>query len=680
MSGRQPLGDTPSGMLMFRGRVARFLTARPRRLKQAVMIGTDCLLAVGTMWMAFSLRYEVLFVPFEWRQVFVFVLGPMLAIPIFARFGMYHAIFRYSGIGATAAIAQAIPVYTLLFAASVLAVNLPGVPRAVSLIQPMIFAWAIVAVRGIASFIVSSPLDFEARSSRERLLIFGAGTSGIDTLNALYTSRESRVVGFIDDDPRKTNRQIRGVTVMTRKAAEAMLARKEVDGVLLALPRVSRTDRNAILEWLRPYSIHVRSIPSVQELVAGNLSISNVRDLDIDDLLGRDVVAPDLNLLMPAHAERTVMITGAGGSIGSELCRQLLRLRPKRMLLVEQSEFALYAIDQELAALAEHEKINVDLVPILCDVRRAERVERLMVHWHPTVVYHAAAYKHVPLVEFNPGEGIGTNVLGTFNVARAAARAGVERFVLISTDKAVRPTNVMGASKRFAEIVLQALAAEHIVLFDTAEKPIEVATIFTMVRFGNVLGSSGSVVPLFRNQIAAGGPVTVTHSEVTRYFMSIPEAAQLVLHAGAIAKGGEVFLLDMGEPVRIVDLARRMIELSGATVRDAANPAGDIEIRISGLRPGEKLYEELLIDATAKPTSHPAIVQANEKTWGWPQVHGQLAAVETAIMANDVTAMRAILAGLVDGFASEGVIADNLHRPVETRTNSAAVADELVKI
>jgi FlaA1/EpsC-like NDP-sugar epimerase len=420
-----------------------------------------------------------------------------------------------------------------------------------------------------------------------------------------------------------------------------------ISDVLLAMPSLNRKRRNEILAEIRRAHVSVRTLPSMSDLAQGKVSISDLRELDIDDLLGRDPVSPNHILLGKSILDKVVLVTGAGGSIGSELCRQILIIGPQKLLLIEQSEFALYAIHQELEErLTER---NVHLVPLLASVQDEERMHEIMSTWRPDTVYHAAAYKHVPLVEHNPAEGIKNNVLGTLKAAQAAARNGVADFVLISTDKAVRPTNIMGASKRMAEMVLQALAAASS------------GTKFAMVRFGNVLGSSGSVVPRFRQQIRDGGPITLTHPEITRYFMTIPEAAQLVIQAGAMAKGGDVFVLDMGQPVKIQDLARRMVELSGLEVRDEENPDGDIAIEVTGLRPGEKLYEELLIGDNPKATSHPRIMKAHEDFLAWGDLEQRLLALQAGLEANDVGVVRLMLKELVSGYEPSGDIVDWVH-------------------
>jgi FlaA1/EpsC-like NDP-sugar epimerase len=455
------------------------------------------------------------------------------------------------------------------------------------------------------------------------------------------------VVGFLDDDDRLHGQVLNGLTVYGHDDLPGLIESQGVTDVLLALPTVQRKRRNQILERMLAYHIAVRTLPTLGDLAQGKVTISDVKELDIDDLLGREPVIPNHILLGKCVTDKVVLVTGAGGSIGSELCRQIIRLEPLTLLLVEQSEYALYELHQELIgrsdAVAEK---RISLVPLLASVRDEVRMREIMSTWQPHTVYHSAAYKHVPLVEHNPAEGVRNNVFGTMTAARVAAEQGVADFVLISTDKAVRPTNIMGASKRFAEIVLQALA-------ENASR-----TKFSMVRFGNVLGSSGSVVPKFRQQIRDGGPITLTHADITRYFMTIPEAAQLVIQAGAMAKGGDVFVLDMGQPVKIMDLARRMIELSGLMVQDEQNPEGDIEIQITGLRPGEKLYEELLIGDNPAATSHPRIMKAHDDFLPWPSLEEKLNTLSIALNVNDVDVIKAMLEQVVSGYQPNENIVD----------------------
>jgi FlaA1/EpsC-like NDP-sugar epimerase len=419
-----------------------------------------------------------------------------------------------------------------------------------------------------------------------------------------------------------------------------LVAQQGVTDILLALPSASRERRNAILASLQALPVHIRTLPSLADLASGRVTVQDIRELDVEDLLGRAPVPPDAALLARDLAGQVVLVTGAGGSIGGELTRQIVLQQPRQLLLLDHNEFGLYSIHQELQALCAARGLAVELVPLLGSVAHYAHLLALCAQYRPATVYHAAAYKHVPMVECNAGQGVLNNVFGTLNTARAALHSGVQRFVLVSTDKAVRPTNVMGATKRMAELVLQALAADN------------PATCFTMVRFGNVLDSSGSVVPLFRRQLAAGGPLTVTHAEVTRYFMTIPEAAQLVLQAGAMAAGGDVFVLDMGEPVKIMDLARRVVQLSGLTVRDAASPTGDIEIAITGLRPGEKLYEELLIGDNPERTTHPRIMKAHEHLVPWSTLAPALQTLELAAQQDDLPAIKAFLQQHVQGYPS----------------------------
>ena len=464
---------------------------------------------------------------------------------------------------------------------------------------------------------------------------------------AMANSHQMQVVGFLDDDDRLHGHVLHGLPIYSPAHLQGLVSALSVSDVLLAIPSVSRQRRNEILAEIRKAHVAVRTLPCLTELAQGKVHVSDIRELDIDDLLGRDPVTPNYIMLAKNILDKVVLVTGAGGSIGSELCRQIIDIGPKKLLLLELNEFALYSIHQELEEKLAGRAIHV--VPLLASVQDGDRLREIMAAWRPHTVYHAAAYKHVPLVEHNPAEGIKNNVLGTLEAAQAAARIGVADFVLIGTDKAVRPTNIMGASKRLAEMVLQALAATSS------------GTKFTMVRFGNVLGSSGSVVPRFRQQIRDGGPITLTHPEITRYFMTIPEAAQLVIQAGAMARGGDVFVLDMGQPVRIMDLARRMIELSGLQVKDEENPDGDIEIEITGLRPGEKLYEELLIGDNPSPTSHPRIMKAQEGFMEWSELNLRLAALQQALDLNDVGVLRQMLQELVSGYAPSGGIVDWVH-------------------
>jgi FlaA1/EpsC-like NDP-sugar epimerase len=475
-------------------------------------------------------------------------------------------------------------------------------------------------------------------------LIYGAGRTGQQLAAALRNSAEMQIVGFLDDDDQLCGHVINGLPVYPPSKLGNLSKTLLVTSVLLAMPSISRNRRNEILNSLGSVRISVRTLPSVIDLARGKVTVSDLRELDIDDLLGREPIMPNNILLNINIIGKTILVTGAGGSIGSELCRQIVAIGPKTLLLIEQSEFALYAIHKELEERLLDRAIK--LIPLLASVRDADRIHEIMSTWHPNTVYHAAAYKHVPLVEHNPAEGIKNNLLGTVCVARSAAENGVSYFGLISTDKAVRPTNVMGVSKRIAELALLAISE------------ISSSTKFSIVRFGNVLGSSGSVVPKFRQQIRNGEPITLTHPEITRFFMTVSEAAQLVIQAGAMSNGGDVFVLDMGDPVKIVDLARRMIELSGLRVKDEKNPNGDIEIKITGLRPGEKLYEELLLGNNPQSTSHCRIMKANEKFIPWVMLKEKLDALEIALNENDVSTIRSMLRQLVAEYEPSDKIVD----------------------
>ena len=624
----------------------------PRVAKFMLVMAFDTVMAVVAMWMAFSLRLDMLHQPYG-TQWIAYGLAPLLAIPVFIRFGLYRAIFRYTGLAALVATAQAVAVYGALLFTLLLWNQWPGIPRTIGLLQPLIFLVLVGTSRALVRFWLSDAGKV-ARQSEGRLLIYGAGSAGVQTATAIGITGQYKLVGFIDDDAAKHRRSINGAPVFGPDEIPDIVTKHQVTDILLALPSVTRERRNSIIESLRGLPVHIRTLPAWADLASGRVTVRDFRELDVEDLLGRTPVPPDADLLARDLTGRVVLVSGAGGSIGSELCRQIVLQRPRQLLLVEHSEFALYAIHQELQALCAAGELTTELVPLLGSVRNYPRMSALFKRYRPAMVYHAAAYKHVPMVEGNAGEGIVNNVFGTLNMARAALENSVARFVLISTDKAVRPTNVMGASKRMAELVLQALAGDRAPAFFDGAAGTGMAqanhTCFTMVRFGNVLDSSGSVVPLFRRQLAEGGPLTVTHAEVTRYFMTIPEAAQLVLQAGAMAVGGDVFVLDMGAPVKIMDLARRVVELSGLTVREDGAATGDIAIQISGLRPGEKLYEELLIGDNPERTAHPRIMKAHEPCLPWVELTPELQALGAAAQADDVPAIKAMLKRLVQGY------------------------------
>jgi len=613
--------------------------AWPRATKQLVVMALDVVLALAATWIAFSLRYSTLNWP-TGAQWWVYGLTPVLALPVFVKFGLYRAIFRYTGRAALTATGQAIGVYACLLTTVLLWRHWVGVPRTLGLLQPLIFLLLVGASRAWARFWLTN-LSNARHQSEGRLLIYGAGAAGVQTASALVDSGQYALLGFVDDDTVKVGRSINGVPVFAPSQVPAVVTRQGVTDILLALPSASRERRNTIIDSLRALPVHIRSLPGLADLASGRVTVQDFHELDVEDLLGRTPVPPDAALLARDLFGQVVLVTGAGGSIGSELARQIVLQKPRQLLLFDHNEFGLYRIHQELQGLCATRSLPVELVALLGSVANLSRLQAICAAYRPATVYHAAAYKHVPLVESNVGEGVANNVFGTLNMAHAAQASGVRRFVLVSTDKAVRPTNVMGASKRLAELVLQALAA------DTTQGS---STCFTMVRFGNVLNSSGSVVPLFRRQLAAGGPLTVTHPEVTRYFMTIPEAAQLVLQAGAMAEGGDVFVLDMGAPVKIMDLAQRMVQLGGLTVRDKNHPRGDIEVTITGLRPGEKLFEELLIGNKPERTAHPRIMKAHEPFMPWAQLTQELKLLEAATALGDLVAIKAFLQKHVHGY------------------------------
>ena len=583
-------------------------------------------------------------------------------------------------------VGRAMLLYSVAFATIFTFWGVDGVPRTVGLIQPMLLLLLVGASRALARVWLGGLYHQQSRkASLPQALIYGAGSAGRQLASAMANSPEIRVVGFIDDDDRLHGHVLNGLPIHNPADLAEMLNFSPITDVLLALPSVSRQRRNEILNALKLHKVAVRTLPGLSDIATGKVRLSDVRELDIDDLLGREPVKPNGLLLNLNTHGKTVLVTGAGGSIGSELCRQILKTNPKQLLLLEMSEFALYQIHQELQAILAGDRLSfsesvegdasersdapyIEIVPLLASVCDEGRMDEIMSVWKPQTVYHAAAYKHVPLVEHNPVEGVRNNVWGTRVCAEAAMRHGVRNFVLVSTDKAVRPTNIMGATKRLAEMVLQALAEVNADPTAKGGRALTVNTTFSMVRFGNVLGSSGSVVPLFREQIKNGGPITLTHTGITRYFMTIPEAAQLVIQAGAMGQGGDVFVLDMGQPVKIIDLARRMVELSGMTVRDELHPDGDIALTVTGLRPGEKLYEELLIGDNPKSTQHPRIMKAQEQFTRWPELEQKLNALSISMSINDVPAIRGQLQDLVSGYQPSGEVVDWVHLALNRKT------------
>ncbi len=632
----------------------QFLFSLKRSHKRAVSVLIDFVFLTLAFWFAMVVRLdsvESLAAPALWGLVFI--MSP-LSIAAFIKLGLYRAVLRYMGLQALSAIFIGVVFSTVCLVTLSYFLGI-DIPRTV----PFIYAAFAIVFIGGSRGIIRSAVGSGMKRNGAPVIIYGAGVSGRQLLMSLAHSQEYHPIAFVDDDKSIQGAIIQGVSVHSPNAIAKFAESHESIKVLLAMPSVSRGRRQEILFELEQLSLKVLTIPAMADIVSGEKQYSDVKEVEIEDLLGRDSVAPREDLLALNIKNKVVMVTGAGGSIGSELCRQILKSQPKKLVLFEVSEFALYSIERELITTAKELDLKIEILPMLGSIQDKERVERVMASFAVNTVYHAAAYKHVPLVEHNVVEGVRNNILGTLYTAQAAIATNVDTFVLVSTDKAVRPTNVMGTTKRMAELALQALAKE------------EHSTRFCMVRFGNVLGSSGSVVPLFRKQIAAGGPVTVTHPDITRFFMTIPEASQLVIQAGAMGKGGDVFVLDMGESVRIVDLAEKMIRLSGYEVKNSSNPNGDIEIKFSGLRPGEKLYEELLIGDDVTGTEHERIMTANETFLPWDEFEQLIGELSSACEELQHDVIRKILLEAPTGFNPTDGICDLVWKQVQEGKSKA---------
>lgn len=612
----------------------------PRVGKQAVVLLTDICIIQISLYLALVLRYESLAVqPSQlWPMALV---APLIALPIFASFGLYNAVMRYVGFHALTSTAKAAFLYALALATWLHFFDAQQLPRSLPAIHGLLTLLMIGTTRALArSWLAQAHNSAPNALPRKRTLIFGAGSAGVQLALALAHSREMMPVAFVDDDAKLHGKHIAGLKVFARQELEKVVTSEKISEVLLAIPSTSRFVRNEIITALEKLPVQVRTLPGVAHLAEGKVKTSDLRDVEIEDLLGRDPVPPNVELLKANITGKAVMVTGAGGSIGSELCRQILAQHPRVLVLFELNEYALYAIEQDLNA--QHTAFVKNIKPILGSVTDPDKLKLVYERFGIQTVFHAAAYKHVPMVEKNPCAGAYNNILGTWHAAQQAKDHGVETFVLVSTDKAVRPTNTMGTTKRVAELILQALHHAG-----------GSSTRFVMVRFGNVLGSSGSVVPVFREQIKHGGPVTVTDPRIIRYFMTIPEAAQLVIQAGAMGHGGDVFVLDMGEPVKILDMARKMINLSGLSVRDEDHPVGDIEVAFTGLRPGEKLYEELLIGDNVSPTNHSRIMRANEQTLALDVLKRLICNIKLACRDNNSDGLRTLLSEAVQEFSPQ---------------------------
>ncbi len=624
----------------------------PRYAKQVLAIFSDSALCVIATWIAFYLRLDKA-VLLQGNSFLAAIISIVFAITIFWFAGLYKTIFRYSGKAVVVTISIAMSIYGLLYFSVITVYSISGVPRSIGIIQTLVLFFLISGSRlGTRYLLGLSQKNEKSNLTTPIVLIYGAGNAGRQIVNALETSKKMRVVGFIDDDPLLHGQILNGHSIYSSEDLKNLIDLKRVSHILLALPSLSRNKRNKILKKINKYKVVTSTLPSISDLTEGKISLSDIRELDIGDILGREQILPNNELLNQNVRSKVVLVTGAGGSIGSELCKQILKLCPLKLVLVEVNEYSLYKIHQELEEIREkvgNKLKNVKLIPLLSSIQNKDRMRHVIETYMPNTLYHAAAYKHVPLVEENICEGVRNNVLGTINVAKIAIEKKVSNFVLVSSDKAVYPTNVMGASKRLAEICLQAL-------YDDMKNT---DTRLCLVRFGNVLDSSGSIIPRIKKQIKDGGPITLTHLDVTRYFMTIPEAAQLVIQAGAMSKGSDVFLLEMGDPVKILDLMKRFILLSGLTLQDKDNPDGDIEIQTIGLRPGEKLHEELFLGNNPQKTEHPKILKAEENFTPWIHLEKDLQKLETQLDQNHVDEVIKILQKLVNGYKFNGKIYDH---------------------
>ena len=617
-----------------------------RYSKRAIAMVTDLTLCIFCTWLAFFIRLEelILFKDFNFYPA---VISIIIAIPIFWLFGIYRTFFRYTSLSIIFTITSSAFVYGILYFLVIGVYGIQGVPRSIGALQPILLLFAIISSRLLIKYVLTYIYSFRDKSfNKKNVLIYGAGEAGRQLVVALENSPEFKVVGFLDDNSELYRQVLLGKKIYSLDNLEKLVKTRDINLVFLALPSISRIKRNQIIDDLNKYKIIVKTLPSIQDIIEGKISVSDIKDLTVEDLLSREQIQPNLELLSKNINLKTVLVTGAGGSIGSEISRQIIRLKPKKLLLLEFNEFALYKIHEELNNITK----NLKIVPLLINVQNSSRVEEVFKTFKVDTVYHAAAYKHVPLVEENICESVKNNIYGTFLLAQIALKYKVSNFVLISSDKAVRATNIMGASKRLAEICIQALYNNQ----DNHTK-------FAVVRFGNVLQSSGSVIPKFKKQIKEGGPVTLTHSEVTRYFMTITEASQLVIQAGAMSEGCEVFVLDMGESIKIKDLIYKMIKLSGLTIKDTKNLDGDIEIKITGLRPGEKLYEELLIGDNPQKTYHDKIQKAQDPFIPYDQLKIDLDNLHVLLENNRVADVKDILNKLLPSYQSNSKIVDHIY-------------------
>jgi FlaA1/EpsC-like NDP-sugar epimerase len=644
------------------------ITNISRFQKKIIMVLMDCILLIAILFASYSIRLDYWYFPKD-DTIRLILVAPVIGIPVFAKFGLYKSVIRHIDFNVLWSVVQAVSLYALIWGLAAFftqadivrdrGFDIGIIPRSVIVINWLLAILVISGVRICARFILSDNIKFSilnydfkhkinnVNSGSSRVLIYGAGRAGVQLAIALNNSNKLHPVAFIDDNKDLQESNISGLKVFSINDIEELINKLQVEEVLIALPSASRTDRFSIIDKLERHPVIVRTLPGVSDIAQGKVKIDDLLQVSIKDLLGRKAVEPNHSLLGENITNKNVVVTGAGGSIGSELCRQIIYLKPKTLILYEMNELALYTIEKNLSNINNN---SLKVYPILGSVNNHNRLKNLFKGFNVDTVYHAAAYKHVPMVEFNNTEGVYNNIFGTFNCAKAAIEAEVKTFVLISTDKAVRPTNTMGATKRTAELILQGLSAK------------QRGTKFCMVRFGNVLGSSGSVIPLFKKQIIEGGPVTVTDKEIIRYFMTVSEAVELIIQAGAMGTGGDVFVLDMGKPIKIKDLAEKMIRLSGLKVKDRLHPDGDIEIKYTGLRVGEKLYEELLIGDNVSKTDNPLIMRAKEDMITWDVLKILLDKLRNANENSDLEILRELLIEIVPGFKPQSKISDILYK------------------
>ena len=622
-----------------------------RPVKTLIAISIDFSCCVFSVWFAYYLRLGNL-IPLSQRGLDALTLSLLISLPIFLIFGLYKNIFRYSGLDSLFNVSKALSLYGFIFGIRVSILGINGIPRTIGLIQPLLLLLFVISWRVLVRFLLRKlNTNHSIKKDSQKAFVYGSGEAGRQLVKAMQDNQKISILGFLDDDERKKGCIIDGKKIYSPNNLGELLIKQDISLVLLAIPSISRKKKNGIIKKLLKHKITVRTVPDISNLASGKSSITEFVDLDIDDLLGRFPVEPFQSLMVKNISSKTILVTGAGGSIGSELCRQIIKQKPKKLLMVEISEYALYSIHAQLDCSGNK---DTELIPLMGSVQDAQRMERIISIFKPATIYHAAAYKHVPIVEENLIEGLKNNLLGTFELAKLALKNNVHNFVFISTDKAVRPTNIMGATKRLAELSLQALNEKNIIPSENKSK-----TKFSIVRFGNVLDSSGSVIPKFRDQIKNGGPITLTHLEITRYFMTIMEAAQLVIQAGAMAKGGDVFVLDMGNPIKIYDLALRMIELSGLSLKNSSNLNGDIEIKVTGLRPGEKLYEELLLSKSPIKTKHPKIYRSKEPFILHEELVKEIDILKVLIEDNDLEKIREKIKKIVIDYSPNGRIIDH---------------------